>query len=48
VLEGTHKQQGMPSFRDALTPEQVLSIHAYLTNRAQEDWQPSFAPPKRK
>ncbi|MCB2065288.1 MAG: PQQ-dependent dehydrogenase, methanol/ethanol family [Erythrobacter sp.] len=30
VLGGLFKEQGMPSFADRLTPEQVRAIHAYL------------------
>ena len=45
VLGGTRKKQGMPSFKDVLTEEQARSIHAYLIDRAQEDWQPRFGPP---
>jgi quinohemoprotein ethanol dehydrogenase len=48
VLEGTLRKQGMASFKGLLTHEQMDSIHAYLITRAQEDWQPSFVPPKRK
>ena len=48
VLGGTLSKQGMASFRELLTPAQADSIHAYLINRAQEDWQPSFTPPKHK
>jgi len=45
VLKGTHKTKGMASFRDLLTDEQAASIHSYLINRAQEDWQPMIGPP---
>ena len=48
VLGGARKEKGMPSFKDVLTPEQAQAIHAYVINRAQEDWQPSFLPPKQK
>ncbi|HTX24498.1 MAG TPA: PQQ-dependent dehydrogenase, methanol/ethanol family [Steroidobacteraceae bacterium] len=48
VLGGTLRKQGMASFNDVLAPEQVESIHAYVINRAQEDWQPSFTAPKQK
>jgi quinohemoprotein ethanol dehydrogenase len=48
VLGGTLRKQGMASFKDALTRAQADSIHAYLITRAQQDWQPSFAPPRRK
>ena len=46
VLDGERKKQGMAGFKDVLTPEQAQAIHAYLINRAQEDWQPSFIPPR--
>ena len=48
VLGGKLKKQGMESFSDRLSPEQVQAIHAYLISRAQEDWQPDFTRPKRK
>ena len=48
VIDGLFRKQGMASFRDVLSESQVASIHAYLINRAQEDWQPSFVPPKPK
>jgi quinohemoprotein ethanol dehydrogenase len=48
VLGGKLKDKGMESFRDRLTPEQAQSIHAYLIQRAQEDWQPDFTRPRRK
>jgi quinohemoprotein ethanol dehydrogenase len=48
VLGGKLKKQGMESFGDRLSPEQVQAIHAYLISRAQEDWQPDFTRPKRK
>ncbi|MGC2400937.1 MAG: PQQ-dependent dehydrogenase, methanol/ethanol family [Acidobacteriaceae bacterium] len=34
VLGGTHQQMGMPSFLDALTPDQVREIEAYVLSRA--------------
>ena len=48
VLGGLLKKGGMESFSDKLTPEQVGDIHAYLIQRAQDDWQPDFTRPKRK
>jgi quinohemoprotein ethanol dehydrogenase len=48
VLGGKLKKEGMESFADRLTAQQVQSIHAYLISRAQEDWQPDFMRPKRK
>jgi quinohemoprotein ethanol dehydrogenase len=48
VLEGKLKAGGMQSFADKLTHEQAADIHAYLINRAQEDWQPDFSRPRRK
>ena len=48
VLGGLFKKQGMESFKGVLTVQQTDAIHAYLIARAQEDWQPSFTPPKRK
>jgi quinohemoprotein ethanol dehydrogenase len=48
VLGGKLKKEGMESFADRLTPDQVKSIHAYLISRAQEDWQPDFMHPRRK
>jgi quinohemoprotein ethanol dehydrogenase len=48
VLGGKLKANGMASFSDRLTPEQADSIHAYLINRGQEDWQPDFMHPRRK
>ncbi len=47
VLEGKFKAQGMASFKDLLTPEQVAQIHAFVIARAQEDWQPDFLHPRR-
>ena len=34
VLEGARRQMGMPSFKDALTPDQVRAIQAYILSRA--------------
>jgi len=48
VLGGKLEDKGMESFRDRLSPEQAQSIHAYLIQRAQEDWQPDFTRPRRK
>ena len=49
VLGGKLKAQGMEPFADVLSKDQVAAIHAYLIDRAQEDWQPDFAhPPPRK
>ena len=47
VLGGKFKAQGMASFKDLLTPEQVAAIHAFVIARAQEDWQPDFLHPRR-
>lgn len=48
VLGGKLKAQGMVGFSDRLNTQQVQSIHAYLIQRAQEDWQPDFTKPRRK
>ncbi|MGH8150009.1 MAG: c-type cytochrome, partial [Steroidobacteraceae bacterium] len=48
VLGGKLKKAGMASFRDLLSRSQVAAIHAFVIERAQEDWQPSFLPPRRK
>ena len=48
VLGGKLKALGMESFADKLSPDQAGAIHAYLISRAQEDWQPDFAHPRRK
>ena len=48
VRGGKLKDQGMASFADRITQEEAEDIHAYLIARAQEDWQPDFAHPKRK
>ena len=49
VLGGKLKAQGMEPFADVLSKDQVAAIHAYLIERAQEDWQPDFShPPQRK
>ena len=48
VLGGKLKAQGMVGFSDRLDAKQVQSIHAYLIQRAQEDWQPDFMRPRRK
>ena len=34
VLGGARQQMGMPSFKDALTPDQVRAIEAYILSRA--------------
>ena len=47
VLNGKFKAQGMASFKDILTPDQVAAIHAFVIARAQEDWQPDFLHPRR-
>ena len=47
VLEGKLKQGGMESFKDKLDKEQAEAIHAYVIERAQEDWQPDFMKPRR-
>ncbi len=47
VLGGKFKAQGMASFKDLLTPDQVAAIHAFVIARAQEDWQPDFLHPRR-
>jgi quinohemoprotein ethanol dehydrogenase len=46
VLGGKLKREGMESFQDKLSKEQVAQIHAYLIARAQEDWQPNFSKPR--
>jgi quinohemoprotein ethanol dehydrogenase len=38
VLGGTREAQGMPSFADVLTPEDVAAVHGYIVARANEDW----------
>jgi quinohemoprotein ethanol dehydrogenase len=38
VLEGTLVQQGMASFADILSPDDVAAVHAYIIARANEDW----------
>ena len=48
VLGGKLKAQGMVGFSDRLNTQQAQSIHAYLIQRAQEDWQPDFTKPTRK
>jgi mono/diheme cytochrome c family protein len=35
VLGGARRQLGMPSFKDALKPDQVRAIEAYILSRAQ-------------
>ena len=35
----------MAGFADRITPAQAEAIHAYVTARAQEDWQPDFMHP---
>jgi len=47
VLEGKLRQSGMEPFRGQLSKEQVDAIHAYVIERAQEDWQPDFLHPRR-
>ena len=44
VLGGTRQQMGMPSFEDALTPEQVRAIEAYVLSRAAAGSQVKGAP----
>ena len=34
VLGGAYQQMGMPSFKDALKPDQVRAIEAYILSRA--------------
>jgi quinohemoprotein ethanol dehydrogenase len=34
VLGGAYQQMGMPSFKDALKPDQVRAIEAYVLSRA--------------
>ncbi len=34
VLGGAYQQMGMPSFKDALTPDQLRAIEAYILSRA--------------
>jgi quinohemoprotein ethanol dehydrogenase len=48
VLGGKLKAQGMIPFADRLNEAQVEAIHAYVIQRAQDDWQPDFMKPKRK
>ena len=36
VLGGARQQLGMPSFQDALKPDQVRAIEAYILSRAAE------------
>jgi quinohemoprotein ethanol dehydrogenase len=48
VLGGKLKAQGMIPFADRLTNGQAQAIHAYIIQRAQEDWQPDFTKPRRK
>jgi quinohemoprotein ethanol dehydrogenase len=48
VLGGKLKKAGMESFKDKLSTAQVEAIHAFVVERAQEDWQPSFLPPRKK
>jgi glucose dehydrogenase len=36
VLGGARRQMGMPSFKDALQPDQVRAIEAYILSRASE------------
>jgi quinohemoprotein ethanol dehydrogenase len=48
VIGGKLKASGMESFADKLSQDQAEAIHAYLISRAQEDWQPDFAHPRRK
>lgn len=38
VLEGTLVEQGMASFADILSAEDVAAVHAYVIARANEDW----------
>jgi quinohemoprotein ethanol dehydrogenase len=38
VLEGTLLDQGMASFADLLSAQDVDAIHAYVISRANEDW----------
>jgi quinohemoprotein ethanol dehydrogenase len=38
VLGGIRKDAGMAGFKDILLPEDVEKIHAYLTGRAQEEF----------
>ena len=42
VLKGTRADKGMPNLSENVTSEQAEDIHAYLIQRAQEDWQPNF------
>ena len=46
VLGGKLQKEGMIGFQGRLTEEQVAQVHAYLINRAQEDWQPNFMKPR--
>jgi hypothetical protein len=47
LLGGKFKAQGMASFKDLLTPDQVAAIHAFVIARAPEDWHPDFLHPRR-
>ena len=37
-IGGARKVQGMASFADVLTKKDADAIHAYLNDRASEDW----------
>jgi quinohemoprotein ethanol dehydrogenase len=41
VLDGARQQGGMPSFKDALKPEEVRAIEAYILSRAAAAGQPA-------
>jgi quinohemoprotein ethanol dehydrogenase len=40
VLGGSRSGQGMVSFADRISPEEAQAIHAYVIERANEDWSP--------
>lgn len=46
VLGGKLARAGMASFADLLTKDDANAIHAYVIERAQEDWQPDFLHPR--
>ncbi|MGH8227465.1 MAG: PQQ-dependent dehydrogenase, methanol/ethanol family [Steroidobacteraceae bacterium] len=48
VLGGRFAKKGMASFKGVLSRPQVDAIHAYVIERAQEDWQPNFLRPRKR
>ena len=42
---GAAPMEAFTGAMNVLTDEQAASIHSYLINRAQEDWQPMIGPP---